>query len=325
MIKYIIQRLLLMIPVLIGVILIIFIFSRIAPGDPVVALLGIDAPEERKVELRERLGLDDPLPLQFANYVWGIVTRGNLGTSYKTGRDVSEEVMEKFQYTLILAVGAVTLGVIIGIPLGVLAAVKQYSWFDSGILAVSVFGSSVPGFWLALMLISFFAVRLGWLPTAGIINPRGWVLPICVVVIQSMGNLMRITRSSMLETIRQDYIRTARAKGQTEYKVITSHALRNSLIPILSSVGNSIGVQLGGALIIETVFGVPGIGRYAVEAIEARNYPAVLGSVVVLAFTFTIVNLIVDLSYVAVDSRMKANFIGLVKKKIKPPIAEGGA
>ena len=306
----------------VGMIIIIFFFSQIAPGDPVVSILGIDAPEERKEALRKDLGLDDPVPVQFVNYVKNIVLHGDLGTSYKTGLPVAREIMGRFRYTVILAVGAVALGVLVGIPMGVVSAVKQYSWLDSGILAVAVFGSSVPGFWLALMLISLFAVRLGWVPTAGIMNPRGWILPIFVVMVQSMSNLMRITRSSMLETIRQDYIRTAKAKGQSDYKVVVSHALRNSLIPILSSVGNSIGVQLGGALIVETVFGVPGIGKYAVDAIGARNYPAVMGSVIVLAFTFTLVNLIVDLSYVAVDSRMKSNLISTGRKK--PAVSERG-
>ena len=316
MIKYIIKRFILLIPVMLGVIAVVFIFSVIAPGDPAVSILGAGAEEWEYEALREDLGLNDPLIIRFADYVVGIVTRGDLGVSYKTGQPIFDEILSRFPYTFILAVGAVSIGVLIGLPLGVISAVKQYSWCDSIILAVSVFGSSVPSFWLSLMLISLFAVKLGWVPSSGIAEPTGWILPIFVVVLQSMGNLTRITRSSMLESIRQDYIRTARAKGQDEYKVVISHALRNSLIPIISSVGNTIGVQLGGALIIETIFSVPGIGMYAVQGINQRNYPAVLGSVVVLAFVFTLVNLIVDLLYVLVDPRMKANFT-TVKSRAK--------
>lgn len=309
MLRYVIKRLILLIPVLLGVIIVVFVFQKIAPGDPVINLLGTDCTEEQYNEKVEELGLDDPIIVQFGRYVWNLITKGELGTSYITKQPVAQEIATRFKFTFILAVGAVTIGVLIAVPLGVLASVKQYSWVDSLILAISVFGASVPAFWFALMLISFFGVQLGWVPTYGVMDPKGWILPIAVVVIQSMGNLTRVTRSSMLESIRQDYIRTARAKGQNETKVVFNHALRNSLIPILSSIGNTIGVQLGGALIIESVFSVPGIGKYALDAINGRNYPAVMGSVIVLAFTFTCVNLLVDLLYVVVDPRMKANFV----------------
>jgi peptide/nickel transport system permease protein len=323
MLRYIGNRLLMLVPVLLGVIIIVFIFQQIAPGDPVVSILGTKYTQEQYDEVREELGIDDPILQQFGRYVWKLVTKGDLGTSYSANQPVRTEIATRFKYTFILTICAVSLGMLIAIPLGVLAAVKQYTWCDSGILALSVCGSSIPTFWLSLMLISLFAVTLGLVPTYGIIDKRGWILPIIVVVFESMSNLIRITRSSLLESIRQDYIRTARSKGQKEYKVIISHALRNSLIPIMSSIGNLIGVQLGGALVIETIFSIPGIGKYALDAIYARNYPAVMGSVVVLAFTFTCVNLIVDLLFVLVDPRMKANYIKVKKRQAKHPMAVG--
>ena len=197
----------------------------------------------------------------------------------------------------------------LGIPLGVWSAVKQYTAADSIIVTLSVLMESVPNFWFALVLISAFSVKAHLLPSVYNGSPASWVLPIVVVAFMSVAQIVRVTRSSMLETIRQDYVRTARAKGQTEYRIVMDHVLRNSLIPIITAIGNTIGMQLGGALIVESIFGMPGIGKYAVDAISARNYPAVLGSVVVLAITFTLVNLIVDLTYAFVDPKVKTSLI----------------
>lgn len=309
MLKYIIKRVLMVIPVVLGVMVIVFFFQSVSDDDPVSQLLGAGAPVEAREAKREELGLNDPILVQFGRYVWRFVTTGSLGESYKSGKPVTQEIMSRFPMTIRLACAAVFLGSIIGIPLGILSAVKQYSAVDTGIVAFSVFLESFPNFWLALMLITAFSVKLRIFPVSFNYMPSGWVLPIICVSVSSLSMVTRVTRSSVLETIRQDYVRTARAKGQSEFSIIMNHVLRNSLIPILAAIGNSVGSQLGGALIIETIFGVPGIGKYAVDAISARNYPSVLGSVVVLAITFTLVNLLFDLSYMFVDPKLKSSFV----------------
>ena len=188
---------------------------------------------------------------------------------------------------------------------------------DSALLGFSVLSAALPSFWFALLLISLFSVKLGLLPTSGLSTWKGWVMPVIVVSVASLSNIIRVTRSSMLETIRQDYIRTARAKGQQEYIITFKHVLRNSLIPIVSAIGNTLGIQLGGSLIVESVFGLPGIGKYAVDSVSQRNFPSLLGSVVVLAITFSLVNLIVDLVYTVVDPRVKTGLISKKKRKVK--------
>ena len=297
-----------LIPVLLGVMLIVFIFQAISPDDPAAMLLGTTATQEQIDALSKKLGLDQPIVVQYAKYVWNLVAHGDLGTSYTSGQPVLKEIFARWPYTIALAVGAVSLGVVVGVPLGILSAVKQYTWVDNVILAFSVFISSFPSFWLALLVVILFAVKLGVLPSSGIETWQGWILPIFVVAFQSMTNLIRTTRSSMLETIRQDYVRTAREKGLPEKRVIWRHVVRNSLIPVVNSIGISIGAQLGGVLIIETIFGIPGIGQYCLNSITNRNYPAVCGSVVILAFVFSLVNLIVDLVYTAIDPKLKITF-----------------
>jgi peptide/nickel transport system permease protein len=319
MLKYVLKRLLMLIPVILGVMLIIFIFQAISGDDPVKMLLGIGTTDEKVAELTRKMGLDKPVYVQFFKYLWNFFTKGDLGTSYATNRPVLSEIMARFPYTAFLAVGSVIIGVLIGVPLGILSAVKQYSWMDNGILGFSVFMSSFPPFWLALLLIVGFSVRLKWFPANGLATPAGWVLPIFCVSLGATTGLTRTTRSSMLETIRQDYVRTARAKGQKESKVILKHVVRNSLIPVINAVGITIGVQLGGSLIIETIFGIPGVGQYAVSAINNRNYPAVIGSVVILAFLFSLITLLVDICYVAADPRLIQTFTreATMKKHIR--------
>lgn len=309
MFKYIIKRLLLTIPVVLGVMLIVFFFQSVSKDDPALQILGAGSSMEDREAKREELGLNDPIVIQFGRYVINFVTKGDLGTSYKSNQPVTDELMARFPLTIKLALAAVGVGILLGIPLGVWSAVKQYTAADSIIVTLSVLMESVPNFWFALVLISAFSVKARLLPSIYNGTPQSWILPIVVVAFMSVAQIVRVTRSSMLETIRQDYIRTARAKGQTEYRIVMDHVLRNSLIPIITAVGNTIGMQLGGALIVESIFGMPGIGKYAVDAISARNYPAVLGSVVVLAITFTLVNLLVDLTYAFVDPKVKTSLI----------------
>ena len=308
MVRYVIKRLLMLIPVLLGVMLFVFIFQSISKDDPVKMLLGQGALEADVVAMRAKLGLDRPIIVQFFSYVWRFFTKGDLGTSYTTGRSVFSEIMFRFPFTLRLALTSVIIGTLIGMPLGVISAVKQNSFFDNAVRGFTVFMSSFPNFWLALLLIILFSVKLGWLPSNGISKASGWVLPTICVCIGTITGLTRTTRASVLETIRQDFVKTARAKGQSEYRVIFKHVLRNSLIPVINNIGIVIGAQLGGSLIIESIFGVPGVGQYAVEAISNRNYPAVLGSVVILAFLFSLVTLLVDIIYVLIDPRLVFTF-----------------
>jgi peptide/nickel transport system permease protein len=306
--RYIVKRILLLIPVMLGVVLIVFIFQAISPSDPARALAGVTATDEQVAAIAAKLGLDKPIPIQFLNYVKNLVLHGDLGTSYDSGQPVLKEIMNRFPYTVVLAIGAVSFGVLLGIPLGILSAVKQYTWVDNVILGLSVFLTSFPSFWLGLLLIILFSVNLGWLPANGLASWRGWVLPFFCVTNPTMAGLIRTTRSNMLETIRQDYVRTARAKGQTEGKVIWKHVVRNSLIPVVNNIGGVFGMQLGGVVVIETVFGIPGIGSYAVNAVKARNFPAVLGSVLLLSLVFSIVNLLIDFVYTVVDPKLKITF-----------------
>lgn len=325
MVRYILNRVLMLIPVMLGVMLVVFIFQAISPDNPAKMILGYGATEEQVEAMQVKLGLDKPVPVQYVRYVWNLVRHGDLGTSYSSGQPVLTEIMVRFPITLRLAVLSVFVGVVIGVPLGILSAVKQYTWVDNTILGFSVFISSFPGFWLALLLIVLFSVRLGWLPSMGIMDWKGWIMPTLVVAVGTMTMLIRSTRASMLEAIRQDYVRTARAKGQSENKIIYGHVLRNSMIPIVNAIGITIGGQLGGALIIESVFGIAGIGMYAVTAIGARNYPAVLGSVVILAFTFTLVNLLVDICYAIIDPKLRITFSASSKaRKAKKRIAFSG-
>lgn len=323
MAKYIVKRLLMMIPIMLGVVAIVFLLRAVTPGDPVDSLLNENATEEQRQQKREELGLDKPLIVQFVIYVKDVIT-GDLGTSYITHEPILSEIVRRFPTTLIVCFGAVFIGLLLGIPLGTVSALKQYSWVDSVILVLSMIAAATPGFCLGFVLITIFSVELKILPAVGISSALGYILPMATIGLSSTSNYTRITRSSMLEVIRQDYIRTARAKGQSEGAITIRHALRNACIPIAASVGNQVGHQLGGALIVETVFGIPGIGKYIGDAIAARNFPAIQGGVLFLAFIFTIVNLLVDLSFVAINPRLKTAVIsgkGKISRKTKQAAA----
>lgn len=317
MLKYILKRLSMLILILLGVTVIVFTLKVITPGDPVDSILDTNATEEQREAKREELGLNDPIVVQFGNYVKGIVLRGDFGTSYKTGQPVMNEILPRLKVTLIFCIGSVIIGLALGLSLGVLSAVKRYTWVDSLVLTISMIFTSVPNFCVALLFIYIFSVALGWFPSNGIETASAYVLPMTVNALGSMSSYTRITRSSMLEVMNQDYIRTARAKGQTEGKIIFFHAIRNSLIPVAAAVGNQFGILVGGALVLETVFGIPGIGKYCADAILARNYPAVLGGVLILAFMCTLINLITDLSYIVIDPRLKNSIITQSAKKNK--------
>lgn len=322
--KYILKRLLWLIPVMIGVITIVFAITVFMPGDPAASLLDKNATAEQIAEVHHRLGLDKPVLVRWANYVKDVFTKFDFGTSYTTMQPVRNEVMAKLPYTLILAVSSTFFAFILGVPLGILGALKQYTFTDAAILFLSVLFVSMPNFWLAMMLITKFAVQMNVLPAFGVSTLSGWVLPIAVCTIGSMAGNIRITRSSMLEVMRQDYIRTARAKGQKEGTIVMRHMLRNAMIPVATSVGAGLGNALGGNMTIEVVFALPGIGNYVVSAINGKNYPGMLGGILVTALMFTLVNLLVDIAYVIIDPRLKSQVLGkkASKRQFKKLLAQ---
>ncbi|MCL2234885.1 MAG: ABC transporter permease [Defluviitaleaceae bacterium] len=305
--KFILKRFLMLIPVLLGLVFILFTILHFAPGDPAMVIGGEAATEERLQEIREEFGLLDPFIVQFGNYMWGII-RLDFGVSWITNNSVGEEIFARFPNTIQLAAMGVTLGLLLGIPLGILSATKQYSALDTGATVFGLLGVSIPNFWLGLMMIMFFSVTLGWLPPTGFGEPIQWIMPTVAIGTGSMAIIMRMTRSSMLECIRQDYIRTARAKGQKERIVIFRHALKNALIPVTTVAGLNFGFLLGGAVLTETIFAIPGIGSLAVSAIQARDRPVILGGVLLFAVTFSVVNLLVDILYAFIDPRIRSQY-----------------
>jgi len=296
-----------LIPVMLGVVFIVFTMMYFTPGDPAKIMLGEQAPEEAVAALREELGLDDPYIIQFVSYITKAV-QGDIGRSYKTNRPVATEIMTRFPTTLKLAALGVLVAVAIGIPLGIISATKQYSIFDNLAMVVALIGVSMPNFWQALMMILIFSVQLGWFPSSGFSTPLAMVLPAVTIGTGSAAIITRMTRSSMLEVVRQDYIRTARAKGQVESKVINQHALKNALIPIITVVGLQFGYLLGGAVLTESIYSIPGVGRLMVDSIKSRDFPVVQGGVLFIAITFSIVNLLVDILYAFVDPRIKSQY-----------------
>ena len=304
MLRYILNRLLMMIPVLLGVAFVVFTLMYITPGDPAKIILGESATEEAVTALREEMGLNDSFVVRFARYIGDIIFRFDFGISYVTGLGVWGELISKFPATFKLA----ALSGVVSVIIGVISAIKQYSWFDNISSALGLLGVAMPNFWLGMMLVLIFAVRLKWLPASGTYGPEYWILPSITLGMISAASIMRITRSAMLEVIRQDYIVTARSKGQSEWVIITMHALKNAMIPIITVVGIQFGQLLGGSVLVETVFSIPGIGRYMIDAIKARDYPIVQGSVLFLAACFSFVNLGVDVLYSFVDPRMRTMF-----------------
>ena len=305
--KYVLRRLLLLIPVLLGVSLLVFTIMSLTPGDPAQLILGENAPKEAIFKLREEMGLNDPFLVQYFRFV-GKALLGDFGRSYTTGREVFGEIFSRFPNTLTLAVIGIIISVCIGIPVGIISATRQYSFLDSFSMVLALLGVSMPVFWLGLMLILTFSVKLGLLPSGGFDGFKSLILPSLTLGVGSAAIITRMTRSSMLEVIRQDYIRTARAKGVAEKVVINKHALKNALIPIITVVGLQFGGLLGGAVLTESVYSWPGVGSLMVDAIRQKDTPTVLAAVVFLAATFSVVNLLVDILYAYVDPRIKSQY-----------------
>lgn len=315
MLRYIGKRLLMMIPVLIGVAFVIFTMLYFTPGDPAVQILGDGASPEAIAALRDQMGLNDPFFIQFFSYLKNLVLHGDFGTSYATKQPVFKEIISRFPTTLALAALSIVIATVIGVLCGIVAAVKQYSAFDYIATAVALMGASMPNFWQGMMMILFFSVYLGWLPASGFSTPVQWIMPALTIGTSTAASIMRMTRSSMLEVIRQDYIRTARAKGQKESVVVFHHALKNAMIPVLTTIGLSFGRMMGGAVLTESIFAIPGLGNLIVGAIKARDYPIVQGGVLFIAFLFGFVNLFVDILYAYCDPRIKSQYNVIARKK----------
>lgn len=300
---YVLRRLALAIPTLIGVTVVVFALIRLVPGDPARLVLGLQASEEEVQRLRSQLGLDQPLPVQYVRFL-GRLVQGDLGRSVVTGEPVVREIAARLPATVQLAVTSTVVAAAVGVAAGVVSATRQYSWLDYLVMTVALFGISLPVFWLGLMLMLLFSVHLRWLPAGGYGTPAHLVLPTVTLAAFSVAIIARMTRSSLLEVLHQDYVRTARAKGLSARAVVLRHALKNALIPVVTVIGLQFGGLLGGAILTETVFAWPGMGRLLVGAIVARDYPVVQGAVLVFAALFTLVNLAVDVLYAYVDPRI---------------------
>lgn len=302
--KYIVKRILQVIPMLFILSLIVFMMVRLIPGDPVDMMLGMDIPKDTKEYERERLGLNDPLYIQYFRFV-GNALHGDLGTSIFSGKPVVEELAKRFPKTLTLAVGGTLFGAAVGVLLGIIAAIHRNKFADNLIMVLSLLTVSTPSFFLALILMLIFCLNLRWLPSIGMDTWQGAILPIATLGLQAIGSIARTTRSAMLDVIHQDYIRTSRSCGVPERVITYRHAFKNALIPVLTTIGLRFGGLLAGATLVETVFSIPGIGRFVVDSVSNRDYPAIQGAVLVLAVTFVLVNTLVDLLYAAVDPRVK--------------------
>ena len=315
MFRYIVKRLLMIFPVILGVTFLIFSIMNLTPGDPAIMILGEGARPEQYEALREEMGLNDPFLVRYARYV-GDAARGDFGRSYRTNIPVFQEIATRIPYTLNLAVTSTLIAIVLGLPIGVLSAVRQYTIVDNVTLGASLLLTSMPAFWFAMMLILLFSLKLRLLPSLGVDSWRHLILPAIATSAHTMASLLRMTRSTMLEVIRQDYIRTARAKGAKESRVIFGHALRNALLPVVTIIGVNFGIALGGAIVVEQVFAIPGLGQLMINAIRAKDTPMVIAAVLFAAIIASVVNLVVDIVYVYIDPRLKSKYVTRKAKKV---------
>jgi peptide/nickel transport system permease protein len=312
--RYVLGRLLLALPVLLGVSIVVFLMIKLVPGDPAYAILGPQAQPQDVQQLRQALGFDQPLPVQYWRWL-SRALQGDLGRSLELREPVVDLVLSRFKNTLILTACSMLISLAVGLSAGIVSATRQYSWLDRLTMVLALFGNSMPAFWLGLVLILIFSLGLGWFPTGGMYSLRGsggpgdllshLVLPAVTLGGASTAIIARLTRSSMLEVIRQDYVKAARAKGLAERSVIWRHALKNALLPVVTVVGLQTGFLLGGAVLTETVFSWPGVGFQLFRAIAARDIPLIQGGVLLIAVTFVFINLLVDVLYAYLDPRIK--------------------
>ncbi len=306
MLRYIIKRLLQMVVVLLGVVLFVFILSR-ASGDPIPQLLGENYTQADYDAMYVELGFDRPLVVQYFDYVIGIITEMDLGTSYETNRAVSLEVFSRFPVSLRQAFLTLLWSVPFGVFCGLISAAKQYSLADYSLTTLAMIMASMPSFWVSLMLMLILSLSLGLLPATGLDSWKGYIIPCLALGLRPVATFTRMTRSSMLEVIRQDYIRTARSKGLAYRKVVTRHAFRNAAIPIVTSIGSTFSVIVGGSAVVENIFNIPGLGSYMIYSIGVGDYPSVQGGVLLFSVVVCLVNLLVDIAYMIIDPRIRDN------------------
>jgi len=304
MLKYTLRRLLMMIPVLLGVTFLSFAIAKVTPGDPARLTLGTKASAEAIQQFRAANHLDDPFLVQYGRFLWNAL-HGDLGTSFRSRTPVMDDILERFPSTLQLTLAGMALAVGIGIPLGIIAATTRSKWVNAVTMLFALTGLSLPSFWLGILLIIVFGVKLHWIPVMGGNDPRYLILPAFAVSFASAGVLARLTRSSILEVMQDDYVRTARAKGLSDRFVVLRHVLPNALIPVITVLGMEFAFMLGGAVFIENVFARSGLGRFAVQSISVRDFPQVQGMVVFTALVYALINLIVDISYGFLDPRIR--------------------
>lgn len=308
MLKYILRRLLLMIPILLGVSFIIFGIMHLTPGEPAQILLGDAATTEQVAALTKELGYDRPFLEQYFTYIKDIITKFDFGNSFRTGIPVTQEIVDRSAISIRTSILAMIGASLIGIPIGILSAVKQHSLLDTMPTFLALILASLPAFWLGMILLYIFALRLGWLPAGGVDTIAHYVLPVFTLSLPHGAVILRYTRSSMLEIIRADYIRTARAKGASEKKVIWKHALKNALLPVITVMGISFASVLGNAVSVETLFSIPGLGRTLVEAVRMKDLPLVMGLTLFLSLANAFIVLTVDILYAFIDPRIKAKY-----------------
>ncbi len=304
MLKYVLKRLLLLIPVVLGITFIIFVVLNFAPGDPAAMILGQDATAEALAAKRAELGLDQPIIIQYIRYIAGVL-QGDFGTSWLSGYEVLPEFLHRIPYTILLGSLSMFVAVIIGIPLGIIAAIRQYHFVDYASLALALVLFSLPSFWFAMMGQILFCLTLGWLPASGVGSLSHFILPSITLGANILASQLRMTRTSMLDVIKQDYIRTARAKGADERRVVMQHVLRNGMLPVITQVGISFASCMGGSVVTETVFSIPGIGSLLINAVKGRDIPVVMGTLIFIAIFVGVINLIVDIIYAFIDPRVK--------------------
>lgn len=309
--KYVTKRLLLTIPILLGVTILVFLLINIVPGNPATEILGENASPEAIAALNAKLGYDKPLLQRLVIYLKDIIFHFDFGASWQSGKPVMKEVLPNFKYTFQFAILGTILYVLLGIPLGIFSAIKQYSPADNILRVSAMLISAMPGFWMALLLIFLFSLKLGWLPSFGVETWTGYVLPVFVFGLSGSGGLLRTTRTIMLEAIRQDYVRTARSKGISERRVIWHHAFRNVTLPLINTVGIGFGALLGGTVLLENVFSLPGLGSLALRAVNGKDVPLVMATTIFLSAIFCLIVLIVDIISAYADPRVKAKYTSI--------------
>ncbi|PYZ93597.1 glutathione ABC transporter permease GsiC [Salipaludibacillus keqinensis] len=297
MLNFVIRRLLGMIPILFIITIIAFLFVHLTPGDPIRIMYGAEIDQETYEQMREREGFNDPLVVQYGRYMYNMAIQGDFGQSYRTRSDVSEEVLRRFGYTFILTILSMFWAILIGVTVGIISATKRNSILDRLGMISTITALSIPEFWFGLMMMQIFAVQFGWFPTSGSGTWLHLILPSLTLGFGVAATIVRFTRSSVLEVLREDYVRTARAKGQKESVVIWSHVLRNALIPVVTMAGLQFGFLIGGAVVVEQVFAWPGLGSYLIDGILTRDYPVIQALILLFSFQFLLINLLVDISY----------------------------